>query len=198
MNSYCIDPFYNCTSSIQSITFGNSFNQDLSNTAFPSSLQSITFGENFNQDLSNTAFPSSLQSIMFGNSFNQSLSNTAFPSSLQSITFGKNFNQDLSNTALPASLQTIGFRENFNQDLSNTTFPSSLKVIHFYGTDDRYFDKRTWYDKLLDIFPRLHSVQGSVWNRLVATYIINRGIDHFPTTQIITYTVRQNYDGSFD
>ena len=51
--------------SLQSIEFGQCFNQDVSNVKWPSKLQSIAFGYEFNQDISNVKWPSTLQSIKF-------------------------------------------------------------------------------------------------------------------------------------
>ena len=71
----------------------------------PSSLQSLTFGSSFNQSLDGIQPPSSLQSLVFGHAFNQSLEGTQLPSSLQSLTFIGAFNQSLEGIQIPSSLQ---------------------------------------------------------------------------------------------
>ena len=58
----------------------------------PRTLQSLTFGRTFDQSLDRVSLPSSLQSLTFGDSFNQSLDRVSLPSSLQSLTFGDSFN----------------------------------------------------------------------------------------------------------
>ena len=49
-------------------------------------LQSLTFGDQFDQSMDNVALPSGLQSLTFGPTFNQSMDNVALPSGLQSLT----------------------------------------------------------------------------------------------------------------
>ena len=68
--------------SLESLAFGDPFDQSLQGVTFPSSLQSLTFGYNFNQSLKEVALPSGLQSLTFGEKFNQSLAGVAFPSGL--------------------------------------------------------------------------------------------------------------------
>ena len=40
---------------------------------WPAGLQSLTFGQSFNQSLDNVTWPAGLQSLTFGHGFNQSL-----------------------------------------------------------------------------------------------------------------------------
>ena len=75
----------------------------------PSSLQSLSFGDDFNQRLDGIQLPSSLQILTFDRSFNQSLDGISLPSSLQSLTFGYYFNQRLDGIQLPSSLQSLTF-----------------------------------------------------------------------------------------
>ena len=49
----------------------------------PSGLQTLTFGEFFNESLENTTLPSSLQSLTLGRRYNKSLANVIRPSGLQ-------------------------------------------------------------------------------------------------------------------
>ena len=73
----------------------------------PSSLQSLTFGDMFDQSLEGIQLPSSLQSLTFGREFNQSLEGIQLPSSLQSLTFGLGFDQSLEGIHLPSSLRSL-------------------------------------------------------------------------------------------
>jgi hypothetical protein len=50
----------------------------------PSSLQSLKFGDDFNQSLEGVTFPSGLQSLTFGSKFNQRLNGVSLPSGLHS------------------------------------------------------------------------------------------------------------------
>eukprot|EP00435_Cladocopium_sp_Y103_P064451 s54_g26.t1 len=58
----------------------------------PEGLQSLTFGDQFNQSLQGVAFPSSLESLIFGAEFNQSFWAMSLPNNLRSLTFGVQFN----------------------------------------------------------------------------------------------------------
>ena len=138
-------------SGLQTLTFGEFFNESLENTTLPSSLQSLTFGYWFRRSLDNTTLPSGLDNLEFGFYFNQRLDNTTLPSGLRSLsfdyghfnrsldntthpvcpqrlTFGMSFNQILDSTRLPSGLKSLTFREDFNQSLNNTTLPSCLRM----------------------------------------------------------------------
>ena len=114
---------------LQSITFGDRFNQSLETVTLPGGLQTITFGYRFNQSLEKVALPGGLQAITFGYHFNQSLEKVALPSGLQAITFGDDFNQSLENVVLPRGLHTITFGRGFNQRLDTVFLPSDVRVI---------------------------------------------------------------------
>eukprot|EP00439_Symbiodinium_sp_Y106_P022221 s3802_g2.t1 len=118
-------------SSLQSLTFGQYFDQSLEGIQLPSSLQSLTFGQYFDQSLEGIQLPSSLQSLTFGDYFNQSLEGIQLPSSLQSLTFGSGFNQSLEGIQLPSSLQSLTFGYEFNQSLEGIQLPSSLQSLTF-------------------------------------------------------------------
>eukprot|EP00434_Breviolum_minutum_P007396 symbB.v1.2.006527.t2/scaffold389.1/size214891/2 len=137
--------------SLQSLTFGNGFNQSLENVILPGGLQSLTFGDGFDQSLENVTLPSSLQSLTFGNGFDESMENITLPSSLQSLTFGilesltfgDNFNQSLENVTLPSSLQSLTFGDDFDQSLENVTLPSSLQSLTFGDDFDQSLENAT-------------------------------------------------------
>jgi len=61
----------------------------------PGSLETLVFGDSFNQSLAGLRLPNSLQRLTFGNLFNQILDGVSLPNSLQSLTFGLEFNQTL-------------------------------------------------------------------------------------------------------
>ena len=60
----------------------------------PQSLQSLTFGDEFNQSLDLVTLPSSLHSLTFGNIFNQNLERMTFPSSLEKPDLWHEFQQE--------------------------------------------------------------------------------------------------------
>ena len=104
--------------SLVSLTFtGQSLNWGITLPAsltLPNRLQSLTFGDNFNQSLDGVTLPKGLQNLTFGRNFNQSLEGVTWPSSLQSLTFGVFFDQSLDGVTLPNSLQNLTFGFNFN------------------------------------------------------------------------------------
>ena len=76
---------------------------DLKGLTLPCSLQTLTFGDYFNQSLEGVALPSSLRTLTFGSEFNQSLEGVALPNCLESLTFSDKFNQSLEGVTLPKS-----------------------------------------------------------------------------------------------
>ena len=80
---------------------------------FPSSLQTLTFGNVFNQSLAGVALPNNLQTLNFEDSFNQSFEGVALPSGLQKLTFGDRSRQQLESlegVLFPSDLQQICWR----------------------------------------------------------------------------------------
>ena len=73
--------------------------------SLPSALQSLTFGDSFNQSLDNVTLPGALQSLTFGWEFNQRLGNVTLPSALQSLTFTSHHHPRLENVNLPSGCQ---------------------------------------------------------------------------------------------
>ena len=47
--------------SLQSLTFGDKFNQSMDNATLPSGLQSLTFGRDFEHLLDHTVLPNGIQ-----------------------------------------------------------------------------------------------------------------------------------------
>ena len=54
---------------------------------WPASLQILTFGDRFNQNLRKVTWPAGLQNLTFGQDFDQSLDDVAWPAGLQSLIF---------------------------------------------------------------------------------------------------------------
>eukprot|EP00435_Cladocopium_sp_Y103_P073112 s627_g42.t1 len=122
---------YNLPQTLQSLKFGDQFNQSLAGVTFPSTLQSLTFGKQFNQSLAGVTFPSNLQTLTFGKQFNQSLASVTFPSNLQSLTLGGLFNQSLAELTFPSNLQSLTLGGFLKQSLASVTFPSTLQSLTF-------------------------------------------------------------------
>ena len=118
-------------SNLQTLAFGQNFNQRLKRVTLPSNLECLTFGRDFNQKLDQVMLPSNLQSLTFGRDFNHSLEQVTLPSNPQSLTFGLNFNQCLERVTLPSNLQSLTFGQKFIQCLERVTLPSSLQSLTF-------------------------------------------------------------------
>ena len=73
----------------------------------PVSLQSLEFGDMFDQSLGRVSLPSGLQTLIFGHSFNQSFEEVTLPSGLHNLEFGNNFVQSLEHVTLPSNLQSL-------------------------------------------------------------------------------------------
>ena len=111
------DYLQNLPHTLQSLTFGGSFNQNMQGVTLPGSLQSLTFGNEFDQNMHGVTLPDShsLQSLTFGGWLNQSMQGVTLPGSLQSLTFGHAFDQNMQGVSLPDSLQSLTFGGSFNQ-----------------------------------------------------------------------------------
>ena len=108
---------------IRKITFGNGFNQNVSDV-LPESLTHLTFGSNFDRDVRD-ALPQSLTHLTFGNHFDRDVSDGVLPQSLTHLTFGQNFNQDVNGGVLPQSLTHLAFGWYFCRSLRGA-LPQSL------------------------------------------------------------------------
>lgn len=128
---------------LQHLTFGMHFNTELDDATLPIGLQSLTFGDDFNKKLDNVTLPSCLQSLTFGESYDWELDNTTLPNGLQNLTFGKCFNQKMDNTALPSGLQHLTCGWSFDKDLDNTILPSHFKSLTFGVQFNQSLDKVT-------------------------------------------------------
>jgi len=76
----------------------------------PTRLQSLEFGDGFNQPLEAGVLPSSLQSLTFGYCFNQPLEAGVLPSSLQLLAFnyGSRIDHQMrTRSCIPASCRVI-------------------------------------------------------------------------------------------
>ena len=110
-------------SSLQNLTFENSFDQSLECVTWPSSLWTLTFGNRFNQSLECMSLPGSLQSLTFRNSFNTSLERVTLPRCLHMLSFDA---WSLERVTLPGSLQSLTFGSGINQSLERVALPSRI------------------------------------------------------------------------
>eukprot|EP00438_Fugacium_kawagutii_P008089 Skav222110 [mRNA] locus=scaffold1181:188992:192195:- [translate_table: standard] len=130
--------------SLQTLTFGDQFNQSLALVDLPSSLQSLTFGKAFNKSLEHVTLPCSLKSLTFGHRFNQSLQGVTFPNNLQILTLGAGFVQNFQDVSLPEGLKSLSFGAGFNQNLDLITWPSGLESLSFGELFDQPLHRVSW------------------------------------------------------
>jgi hypothetical protein len=123
------EPIARMLPSLQSLTFGYNFNENIDNLLLPSSLQQLTFGNDFNQSVDNLKLPVSLKQLTFGHDFNQRIDHLKLPASLEQLTFGYCFDQPVDN--LPSLLQQLSFGAKFDQLVVNLHLPPSLRRLTF-------------------------------------------------------------------
>ena len=123
--------FTSSSESLESLTFGDRFNQGLEQVTLPKNLRSLTFGCDFNQSLAQVALPNSLRNLPFGSDFNESLERVTLPDGLQSLTFGSGFKQSLERVILPSNLQSLNFGARFNQSLERVILGDALQSLTF-------------------------------------------------------------------
>ena len=91
------------------LTFGDDFNQALTEGVLPGTLTHLTFGRYFNQALTEGVLPGTLTHLTFGSDFNQALTEGVLPGTLTHLTFGDDFNQALTEGVLPGTLTHLTF-----------------------------------------------------------------------------------------
>ena len=106
---------------LETLTFGDCFNQSLERVQLPRSLQALSLGFCFTQALEGVDLPGDLKHLSLGYKFNRSLEQVNLPPALQSLTFGFHFKQSLELVTLPSNLQTLTFGDEFNQSMEQVT-----------------------------------------------------------------------------
>lgn len=96
-----------------SISFRNSFNEDVSTLYLPNTVTKLVFGQEFNKGITNLNL-SNLSYIRFGGEFNNSV--PTLPDTLTHLIFGFNFNKNINN--LPKNIIHLEFGCRFNKKIS--------------------------------------------------------------------------------
>jgi len=128
---------------VQSVTFGDDFNQSMEKVSLPVGLRSLTFGDGFDQNMEKVSLPAGLQSLTFGECFNQNMEKVSLPAGLQSLTFGWCFNQNMEKVSLPAGLQSLTFGGGFNQSMDKVSLPAGLQSLTF-GQEHGEGESASW------------------------------------------------------
>ena len=113
---------------ITQLIFDRHFNHNIKpNAHILSSITSLIFGYSFNQDIGDI-LPNSLKKLTFDHSFNKSIKES-IPSSVTHLTFGHQFNQDIKKHITNSVIYlTFGFM--FNQAIKGT-IPKFVKNLKF-------------------------------------------------------------------
>ncbi|CAN0290720.1 unnamed protein product [Scytosiphon promiscuus] len=188
--------------SLQQISFGDSFNQLLWRVALPESLRQLTFGDSFNQSAKDIMWPSSLQQLTFGEQFDRPIEGVVWPTSLQRLTFGYDFNRPLVGVVWPTSLQQLTFGKWFDQPIREVVWPASLHRLTFADDFDQPIEGVAWPTSLQQLTFGMdfnQPLQGVVWpailQELTLGYDFNQPIEgiKWPTSlQQLTFDVLFN------
>ena len=121
---------------LRSLTFGDSFNKQftgrLGRGTYLPDLVNITFGERFNQPIERLLAPN-LTYLTFGDWFNQPIEKLQAPR-LTHLTFGHDFNMPIEKLQLP-NLTHLTFGDGFNQPIKNLVAPKLEKLTLGKGFD---------------------------------------------------------------
>lgn len=123
--------------SLETLTFGDQFNQPINEVTFPPNLKKLTFGYNFNQEIDGATFPEGLTELNFGGNFNQPIQVGAFPPSLKRLTFGHEFNQKLE-SALLMGLEHLQVSEQFDQPFGDQSQVSQFHLESEFHVETAY------------------------------------------------------------
>jgi len=96
---------------------------------FPRFLHTLTFGDCFDQDVSQLTLPQGLHTLTFGCCFDRDVSQLTLPESLRTLAPGNRFDRDVSQLTLPRGLHTLIVGRWFDQDVSQLALPTNCKII---------------------------------------------------------------------
>ena len=128
---------------LESLTFGDKFNQPIDRICLPDNLKCLTFGDEFNQSINGVELPIGLRELTFGRDFNKSTKNVKW-SLLEKLTFGDKFNQPIIGQSFPDNLKCLTFGDEFNQSIDGIVLPSGLKELTFGRDFDYSIEKVNW------------------------------------------------------
>lgn len=164
----------------------------------PSSLESLRFGEYFNQPIENLQLPCSLTSLTFGSQFNQSLDGVKLPDSLTELDMGYlgNFNHPIRGDIFPSGLRSLKLSRNFNQPIRDWQLPSTLTRLHFGSEFDQpIFDLPTdfwppslieleWHHPSFEMMPTSGTSSSFATSRLECTFVRRFDLDRIQSFSV--------------
>ena len=129
-------PIYNVKfpQSLIHLEFGKAFNHSLTDLRFalPVGLETLIFGDRFNQSIDGFQWPRALKTLRFGDNFNQPIDNVEWPA-LVRLTFGKSFDQDLENVEFPSTLKLLRLGGRLHMAQKLVQLPDGLHLL-FLGS----------------------------------------------------------------
>jgi hypothetical protein len=154
---------------LQTLIFGDLFNQEMTNVYLPPTLSSLQFDGDYDQNIDIEL--NSLQVLQFGGQFNQPI-NASWPE-LISLIFGDRFDQDLSNLKSP-KLNNLTLGEKFNKP--HTIMFENLHYIYDYSctvTENTYKIPRTLHEIIhilsykLKAYEQMPIIKTTIYKRFV-------------------------------
>ena len=139
-----VDRLFGCISlpfSLKVLTFGESFNQPITDIMWPASLLELTFSGQFDQPITGIVWPAFLRRLSFSSTFNQPIANVVWPSSLLALKFGHWFDQSVTDVRWPKALQEMTIP--LSGPIDSVVFPRCLLTLGLNGP----------FNVPIDIFP---------------------------------------------
>eukprot|EP00752_Nemacystus_decipiens_P009057 g8086.t2 len=136
---------------LKRLAFGRGFNQGIGRVVYPASLRELSFGTWFNRSLDGVRWPASLRKLSFGDLFNKPIEAIPFPGALQQLSLGFCFDRPIARVKWPASLEELSFGHNFSQPIDRVAWPESLRVLRFGHGFDQEIESVRWPPALKEV-----------------------------------------------
>jgi hypothetical protein len=117
--------------SVHTVTFGDGFNQDVSNIIWPINLQYLTFGRVFQQNISQCNFPDSIHTLVFSDIYGLNILHVHWPISLHTLSICINQDVIISQIRWPPNLKTLTLSAAvlIDVDISDMIWPPELNTL---------------------------------------------------------------------
>ncbi|EFA80578.1 hypothetical protein PPL_06517 [Heterostelium album PN500] len=103
-------------------------------SGLPMNITSMSFYNSFNEEIVPGCLPPNLKTLKFGRYFNKPIKSGVLPNTLIKLIFNESFNQPIKPGVLPSSLKVLKFKKTtFIQDIKVGTFPPNLEELEFSG-----------------------------------------------------------------
>ncbi|EFA80587.1 hypothetical protein PPL_06526 [Heterostelium album PN500] len=103
-------------------------------SGLPMNITSMSFYNSFMDELVPGCLPPNLKTLKLSKNFNQPIKSGVLPNTLVKLNFNESFNQPIEPGVLPSSLKVLKFKKsNFKQVIKIGTFPPNLEELEFSG-----------------------------------------------------------------